>query len=532
MPGRGSWVSRWYRRLGIVVAVFLGVSWGLGPAQQASAETLTLTGRTSGWTADHYLISDLNTTSGNNVIVRAEYTIEMQPGFDGWARWECEGYSYVAVRFTWAASQPGNYTLTVNKSNVPVSEMMVGASCGTHTAYHVWSTAGSTGFFRITAARVIYFYDPTGPAPSTGVPTLEPVTPGPTWSPDAMWTYCPEPVPSGFIGPPAPSLCPVVDPTPTPTPPSVCDGHWWCYAGAVGPAGAGRFPIPVAGPSLVSGTAYEYEFHGVANAQAGTFTWEAYAYGTGAGCVDSCANPGIPDGPFRDANWWIGPNQVQTFAGSWTQAANRTGAFTIYVNLGATSSNHAMTAASYWWIDPVGWDATPGPTGTPAPTLPPAPTSTPLPPAGGAPGAPSPVIVELCAEDDSIAACATPQVLPSFALEGPDSTWFADRIGALASGLNEKAPFGYVSQVGAAITEATDPEYIGGAGGCEDWSFDLPVWAPPGAAIPNQSASIPCDSFTALSVIRPLALAFVVVAFGFLMLRTIIGALGGGKGSE
>ena len=206
----------------------------------------------------------------------------------------------------------------------------------------------------------------------------------------------------------------------------------------------------------------------------------------------------------------------------------------------AASGSSVTMQVQYHLGTCAGVTATPGPTWTP-----PAVTQ---PPNYWGGGTPPPVSVtfgpiDICPNPrptPEIQACVkvTPApsgaTIPTFVPTGPASTWFQDRVGALASGMGEKVPFGYVAQVGDALTEATDPDYIGeGAGGCADWSFTLPVWQPDAAGgSTDVDGAIGCESFDALAVIRPVALAFLVLAWGFVMIKSIVGALGGGKSAD
>jgi len=170
--------------------------------------------------------------------------------------------------------------------------------------------------------------------------------------------------------------------------------------------------------------------------------------------------------------------------------------FTPQVNVG--SSGGTVTWTAILFIDKAAPGGAPDPTPTPTPTLPPnynGPGNATAPPQGAGGGgdtvdicATNPTITacahsfppggggaDICATYPGIAACATAQPGvtyvpdPSGAQSGVEQQWQA-----IASALAGKAPFGYIDQVGDALTGAVADAH----GDDSAWTIDMPVWAP------------------------------------------------------
>ncbi len=447
------------------------------------------------------------------------------------------------------------------------------------------------GGFVATPTPAVPEPTPTTPALGTPIPGATPGPSNvcdPTWRPGTTGSYkCYPKPPAGWCyqfttnAEPILTECdtpPTPPPTPTPPPPSLttCDGitFTWCFA----PTGAG-------------GTTQTFPLTGTAGALPQTISIGGWSYTTGPGgstwraitsnitCASGTTSQTHVAGAAKDGsggdlppdwghvfkNW-----QYQTGGSTWVNHVGGvrerylTGSYSFNcgagVGLQVTFVFPTTAASSYGWVwfaeaGPLSSGPTPPPTGppaspTPAPTLPDdywgCPGCTPPPQNGGGlePGDPvdictsNPGILacwqslapgpDLCMTNPTVAACATARPgAPTFGSAGPPSTWLEDRLGAIASGLSERAPFGYVDQIGDEFTESVTSGHLADTSAVE-WCMDVPVWRPGDAGGPTTVSDqcVPQDSFSALSPARPLFTALVMVAFGLLMLRTVNGAVG------
>ena len=452
--GKGSWVSRWYLRLGFIVVASMVAAMVLGQTPAATAGSATYAGRNLlSWGNDHYIVNDWDTSGYAGVA--AEYTIEMQPGFAGWARWECETYSYTAVAFSWPSSASGTHVVNVNKDNVPVSSMFVGAGCGSHTAYHIFSAQGATGNFRITNAVLIASWYDNGPAPSEGLPTLGPDPTVQPSNPFPGWTYCPAPMPSGFIGPPNPSLCPeATAPAPTATPGVDGEIAWVMDGAAVNPSEwlslvtccnfTNGYKATNSGGVYGAYSPYKAAYKGTSWIGQSSNFW--LPTGTGTMQLVWVFHGGTSgNGVCEVSAWEIGYVHSPYFTTVSLQYSQNESTWTTLDTPGTgpfTRREVTPTRAKYWrWqgttasgggdngfggmniygqCDASGADPTAAPTPTAGPTAPPAPTPTPRPPSGGGPNPPpTPVTADYCLDFPNRAGCVEVSPEPTLPTFGP-----------------------------------------------------------------------------------------------------------------
>ena len=423
------------RRVAVVALVVVALQL-LANLPGVGAASGTVPSRTSGWTDDHYLTAGTVDVSGLDTIA-AEFTIELRPGARVRGRWECDTFAWTAVLMSWSPDQTANLTLAVNRNNVPATYMSPVPAGVSQCIYHLFSEADATAQFRITAALVVISWSPGGPDPSAGVPTdtLPPADPTVT-PPGPEWTYCPAVVPSGFVGPPGPSLCPLATPTPEPSaePEHLCEGTMR-YVSTYGQA---KYWDGASSSGAVRCNAsYTYQSGDIFHVYGSIATYASTSrpalnsyltYDNGAGAQVRWAPTGLscyqqdlstsstdvgtaPLGAFDCYSTWPVPefNQiwVRTSGEAWECGGGG--------GWGPGSSRDCYTVN--YTVDIVDGPSapTPGPTGTPGPTVGPAPTPSPTPPPVGAgqPGWPSMLPVDICQNDPTIAACQPVTPVPT-----------------------------------------------------------------------------------------------------------------------
>ena len=458
------WWWRWYSRLVLIAIAAMIAAMVLGKTPEAAAGgSATYIGRNLlSWGGDHYLVHSWD-TSGYTAVA-AEFTLEMQRGFKGYMRWECETYS---MSFTYVAySEDGvdpTYTSVFSAATAGgVTKMNVGANCGTHTAFHIWSDVTSTGLFRVTNARIIAWWGDDGPAPSAGLSPLPTNATAEPSDPFPGWTYCPQPMPSGFIGPPNPSLCPAATATDPPVEDEDISHRWgdgnviatsaWvdtvsaCEGGLAASCSSGYFMTGTGGwyagyqPSraFYRGTEWMGESQNYwLPSGTGTLSVGVQLELAGDGLA-KCTVTGFDVGYVHSPYFTSPAVQGSNDGTNWTTLASpATGALTLqtlatpgrwqYLRYrGVTASGGGDNGLGgmhfYGQCDESGVLPTAGAGATPSG---PAPTQTPLPPIGGGPNPPQPSQAGLCDQYPNIVACVDwtpgPTALPTFGPAPSDS---------------------------------------------------------------------------------------------------------------
>ena len=420
------------RRIVVVVLVVVSLQL-LTNLPGAGAASGTVPSRTSGWTDDHYLtagtvdVSDLDT-------IAAEFTIELRPGARVRGRWECDTFAWTSVLMSWSPGQTANLTLAVNRNNVPATYMSPVPAGVSQCIYHLFSEADATAQFRITAALVVITWSPGGPEPSAGVSmdTLPPADPT-AEPPGPEWTYCPAVVPSGFVGPPGPSLCPLATPTPEPSaePEHVCTG----VSRYVSTYGQAKYWTPA--QQFRCGEAFNVQSGDVLHVYG---TIETYGGQVRSNFPDYLTYDG---GAGPQIRW--SPTGLSCYESDLLTVSGAVGSAPL--SFDCYSTWPALPLYTEVWVrhQGDGWECgggggwgpgvsrdcytvnytvdivdgpsapTPGPTGTPGPTVGPAPTPSPTPPPVGAgqPGWPSMLPVDICQNDPTIAACQPVTPMPT-----------------------------------------------------------------------------------------------------------------------